>query len=154
MKILGLSLEKSVGAVIFRRDGSGNRSFLLLHYPSGHWDFPKGHVEKGESEKDTLRRETMEETGIKDLEIIPGFRKQIIYFYRAKGREREKRLHSGRGIFILKKVVFYLAETEEQDIELSFEHVDHVWLPEGMAEKRITFPDPKKIFRMARNFLA
>ena len=39
-------MEKSAGIVLFRREGSENL-FLLLHYPSGHWDFVKGHKETG-----------------------------------------------------------------------------------------------------------
>ena len=41
--------EKSCGAVIFRMEGK-IRKYLLLHYESGHWDFVKGNVEKGEEE--------------------------------------------------------------------------------------------------------
>ena len=42
--------EKSCGAVVFREE-NGVRLYLLLHYAEGHWDLPKGHVEKGESEE-------------------------------------------------------------------------------------------------------
>ena len=55
--------EKSCGAVIFR---VGNATkYLLLHYEAGHWDFVKGHSEKGESEEETVRREILEETGLR-----------------------------------------------------------------------------------------
>lgn len=59
--------EKSAGAVIIN-----DKKVLLLHYSSGHWDFPKGHIEKGETELETAKREVKEETGldIKDFEII------------------------------------------------------------------------------------
>ena len=55
--------ETSAGIVIFRRENS-KILFLLLHYPSGHWDFVKGKMEKGESVQQTAIRETKEETGI------------------------------------------------------------------------------------------
>ena len=148
-----LVFEKSVGAVIFRRREDGKKEFLLLHYPSGHWDFPKGHVEKGENEEETLRREVKEETGIKDLQILPKFRKQLFYFYQAKGQEREKRLAKGKSINIFKRVVFYLAETSQQEVKISFEHVDHQWLAIEEALKKITFPAPRKILEKAQNFL-
>ncbi len=45
-----ISFEKSVGAVIFRKS-DGAVMYLLLHYPSGHWDFSKGHMEKGKQMK-------------------------------------------------------------------------------------------------------
>ena len=68
--------EKSAGALIFRmtpvKSAEGGVSqeakqfngvknniphYLLLHYESGHWEFAKGHIEKGESEEQTVRRE-------------------------------------------------------------------------------------------------
>lgn len=154
MKIFNLSFEKSVGAVVFRIRENGEKEFLLLHYPSGHWDFPKGHVEKGEIEEETLRREIEEETGIKNLEIIKGFRKSVFYFYQAKGQEREKRLASGNGLNIFKRVVFYLVKADEKEVKISFEHVDYQWLLIEEALEKITFPDPRKVLEKARNFLA
>ena len=38
--------ETSAGIVLFRKEES-KKLFLLLHYPSGHWDFVKGKMEKG-----------------------------------------------------------------------------------------------------------
>ena len=60
--------EKSCGVVLFREDP--RREYLILHYPGGHLDFAKGHVEKGEerAEKRTALRELEEETGIKTVE--------------------------------------------------------------------------------------
>lgn len=42
-----MPVEKSAGAVIFRKE-EGKIYYLLLHYQARHWDFPKGHLEKGE----------------------------------------------------------------------------------------------------------
>lgn len=69
------SFEKSVGAVIFRRDRDTTK-YLLIQYAAGHWEYPRGHQEKGEDEIMALRREVKEETGIEDLKIMPGFRKK------------------------------------------------------------------------------
>ncbi|MFQ5573679.1 MAG: NUDIX domain-containing protein, partial [Nitrosopumilaceae archaeon] len=70
--------EKSAGTVIFR-DASGGVVFLLLHYPSGHWDFVKGKIEKNENPLETVVRETKEETGIFDLGFLDGFKENIEY---------------------------------------------------------------------------
>ena len=59
-----MAFEKSAGAVLLRRK-AGQIEYFLLNYPSkkgGHWDFPKGHIEKGETEIETVRREVKEET--------------------------------------------------------------------------------------------
>ena len=73
--------EKSAGAIIFKIINSVPH-YLLLHYPSGHWEFAKGHIEEGEKPESAAIREIEEETGIKDLKIIPGFKEYIKYFFR------------------------------------------------------------------------
>jgi bis(5'-nucleosidyl)-tetraphosphatase len=92
--------ERSSGAVIFSNNKELNKSeFLLLHYASGHWDFPKGNIEDGEDEVQAAYREIFEETGIQNVHFVEGFRKKIQYYYR-------------RGdILIQKEVIFYLAIT-------------------------------------------
>ena len=85
--------EVSAGAIIFRKEGNLNY-YLLLHYTSGHWEFPKGHIEKGENEIETVKREIAEETGLKDIKIIDGFKERIKYFfknnYNLEGEEKKK----------------------------------------------------------------
>ncbi|MCZ6613989.1 MAG: NUDIX domain-containing protein, partial [Thaumarchaeota archaeon] len=60
--------ETSAGAVVYLRNGNEVK-YLLLNYAHGHWDFPKGHIDPGEQEIDTVKREVREETGITDLEL-------------------------------------------------------------------------------------
>ena len=99
--------EKSAGAVVFRKEN--NRTYyLLLHYEAGHWDFPKGHIEKDEKEEDTVKREVTEETGIEDIKIIEGFKEWIKYFYRKTYdlNEDEKKKAS----WVFKIVTFYFIE--------------------------------------------
>jgi len=143
--------ETSVGAVVFRLV-SGERKYLLLHYPSGHFDFAKGHVEEGETEEMTLRRETEEESGIKDLVVFP-YRVSIRYFYVAKGNEREKRLRNKQGIWIFKVVHFYPAETKTEDIVISHEHIGSLWAPYEAALKKVTFSNAKRVLRETEAYL-
>jgi bis(5'-nucleosidyl)-tetraphosphatase len=131
--------EKSCGAVIFKRNG--NRKYLLLHYEGGHWDFVKGHVEKDESEKETVERETEEEAGIKDLTFIEGYRQPISYYYRRAGKT------------VYKQVVFYLVESKTDEIRLSREHVGFDWLPYERAYERLTYKNAKDTLRKAHEFL-
>lgn len=135
--------EVSVGAVVFREEG-GAQLYLLLHYLSGHLDFPKGHIESGETEEMTLRRETEEETGIRDLKVFAK-RISISYFYVAKGNERGKRLKSGRGVWIFKQVHFYPAQTSEKDVKISHEHIGFIWLPYDEALAKVTFANARRI---------
>ena len=52
--------EKSCGIIVF----DDKDKVLLIKHNGGHISFPKGHVEEGETSKETAIRETLEETGI------------------------------------------------------------------------------------------
>lgn len=147
------SFEVSVGSVLVYVSSFGDR-YLLLHYPHGHWDFVKGHKERGEEEKETLLREIEEETGVKSESIVihPRFRRVICFWYCAKGGEREKRISKGSGIFVFKKVIFYLAESKVSNISLSHEHIGCEWLPFPQAMERLTYENSKRVLFEAEKF--
>jgi len=94
--------ERSAGMIVFRPDKGGRDqySFLLLDYGQ-HWDFPKGHVDAGESDLAAAVRELREETGIDDAQIIDGFSHEITYFFRGRGSQ-----------LVRKTVIFFLARTK------------------------------------------
>jgi 8-oxo-dGTP pyrophosphatase MutT (NUDIX family) len=141
-----LSFEKSVGCVIYRKDKEKNL-FLLVQYRSWQWDFPKGHMEEGENEEQTMRREVAEETGITDLHILPGFRIQVRYFYTAKGNEKKEREVEGRGIYIFKKAVFYAAQTFNEEVKIDFENKNFAWLTFEEVMGRLKNDDSKKVIQ-------
>ena len=105
-------LETSCGFLLINFD-----SILLLQYPQGHWSFPKGHVEVGDSDHHhTALRELSEETGITEVTIDHGWKKRTEYTFSRKGRK------------IPKQVFWYLAETNQLDVQLSHEHNNFLWL--------------------------
>jgi bis(5'-nucleosidyl)-tetraphosphatase len=130
--------EKSAGAIVFRK--RKEIQYLLLHYEAGHWDFPKGNIEKGETEQQTLKREIKEETGISDITIIPGFQESFQYYYKLRD-------------LIKKEVVFYLARTDAEEVKISFEHVGFVWLSYDKAKNKLTYKNAKEILEKADKFL-
>jgi len=141
-----MPVEKSAGAVVFRRE-KNKIFYLLLHYPSSakakedYWDFPKGHIEKGERELETVKREVEEETGLNDIKIIEGFREWIRYFFKFKNKN------------IFKIVVFYLAETKKKKVKISFEHIGFKWLVYEEAMEKLKFKNAKNILEKANRFL-
>ena len=132
--------ETSCGALLFYIDNQ-TIIFLLLHYFRGHWDFPKGNKEKGESDIDTALREITEETGIIDVTFLDGFKKEIFYKYKRNNH------------LISKKVVYFLARSNSTDVVLSPEHLDFVWEPYEDALRRITYKNSKEILTEGYNFL-
>lgn len=149
--------EKSAGAIIFIEE-QGKINYLLLHYaPSepgkrGQWGFAKGHVEAGETEVQTARREIAEETGIKDLEIISGFKELEKYFFRKsyglKGEARKK------APWVFKSVIFFLAGTKIKEIKISDEHIGFIWLGFEDAVKKLSFKNSKELLKKANDFLS
>jgi len=133
--------ENSAGAVVFRRSGDGVL-YLLLHYEGGHWDFPKGNIEEGETPEQTTRREVEEETGIGDLSLAPGFKEEISYFLTRRGEK------------VHKTVVYFLGETREERVRLSSEHVGFAWLPYVEALARVTYENSKAVLRKATEAIA
>jgi bis(5'-nucleosidyl)-tetraphosphatase len=134
--------EISAGAVLHLMDENFEINYLILNYSYGHWDFPKGNVEIGETEIDTIKREVMEETGIVDIKLIEGFRQQISYKYRKKSK------------LVHKTVIYYLAETKSNKVVLSFEHVNFAWLNFNSALNKLSFENSKKVLKNAKEFLS
>jgi 8-oxo-dGTP pyrophosphatase MutT (NUDIX family) len=135
--------ERSAGAVLFYYNGdrATEPEFLLLNYTAGHWDFPKGNIERGELEKEAASREIREETGITDVEFLDGFRMKIEYRYR-----HGKRL-------VLKEVVLFLGRSKTKHVVLSHEHVGFAWKTYAEAMARLTYRNAKDLLSAAREFL-
>ena len=133
--------ETSAGIVLFRKEES-KILFLLLHYPSGHWDFVKGKMEQGESTHQTAIRETKEETGITDITFVENFEEWINYNFKYQGE------------LVQKKVVFFLAETKTKEIKISHEHSGYTWMDYNSAMEKTTFDNAKTVLTKAQNLLS
>ena len=131
--------ERSAGVILFNKaDGI---QFLVLKYPSGHWDFVNGNIEEGEEEEETVKRELFEETGINNLEIHQGFNEKAEYNYYKKNNK------------VHKIVSYYLAETNQKQVKLSFEHLDHKWSNYEDSMKLITFENSKEILKKGNEII-
>ncbi len=134
--------EKSCGVILFRME-EAKRLYLLLHYPSGHWDLPKGHVEEEDaSEFATALRELEEETGISEIEFIDGYREPMYYEF-----------NRGRKEVVKKTVVYFLASTDVSKVKISHEHQDYEWLPYEEAYDRLTFDNAKTLLERGESHI-
>lgn len=132
----GEKLELSCGALVCRGK-PGSREYLTVKHNAGHWAFPKGHIERGETERQCAVREIREETGIL-TEIRSDFR-AVQEFSPKKG--------------VWKRVVYFLAEAVGGNKRAQQEEVSHVcWLDVKEAMRRLTYESDRRLLRQAEEY--
>ena len=130
--------EKSCGAVVFSQFDGAWHVLLIRHEHGRHISFPKGHVEAGESERQTAEREILEETGVR-VSVDTGFRAENRYMARPD---------------VEKLVVFFIAVAEEQTpIAQEGEVAVAEWVEAGEAAGRLTYEQDGRILRRAQKYL-
>lgn len=127
--------EKSCGAIVYRKFHGNTEILLIKHINSGHWSFPKGHVEEGESEVETAKREIMEETSI-DVIIDPTFRETVTY-----SPKRDT----------MKVVVYFLAKAKNVDFVPQADEISEIrWVDIVHANNVLSYENDKNIVTKAR----
>jgi len=130
----------SAGIVVYYKRKE-RMEYLLLHYESGHWDFPKGGIEDGETKQQAAIRELKEETGLL-VQIHEGFEHSFEYFFKDKFGE-----------FAKKKVYFFIGKSKTKRVELSFEHIAYEWLAFEDAYEKLTYENTKQLLQKVDKFL-
>ena len=127
--------EKSCGALVLRRDEDGKLYILMIrHRHGGNRSFPKGHMERGETEYMTAVREVYEETAVQ-IRINSDFR-ETVHYSPMPGVEKE--------------VVYFLTETAQSEIHPREGEIAKVeWVPLEEVERSLTHENDKIIFRAA-----
>lgn len=121
-------MEKSCGCVVI----NGNK-VLLVRQNKGHWEFPKGHVEENETEKETAIREVKEETNL-DVEIISD-KRYVIQYVTDKGND--------------KMAVYFIAKPLSMELERQEAEIQTLgWFEFNDAMETITYENSKKLLAM------
>ena len=131
--------EKSCGAVVFTRAG-GQIKFALVQQLAGFYSFPKGHVEKGETEQETALREIYEELQLKPT-LLEGFRTVDEHIIPNKPN-------------VTKQIVYFLGEYADQEIVFQREELlsaPLVTYDEAMA--LFKYESSKRILNEAYDFI-
>ena len=115
--------------------------YLLLQYSAGHWEFPKGKIEKGEDKQEAAHRELMEETGL-TAEIDSHFEETFDYIF----TDYDKQLAH-------KTVYFFVGKATSKKVVLSYEHQDYAWLNYEDAMKQLTFKNATVVLEQANKYL-
>ncbi len=129
--------EQSAGAVLYTRQ-NGQLRFLLILEHAGHFGFPKGHLEAGETEEQAALREILEESGI-CAALRPGFRQLLSY---PKGDH-------------IKDNAYFVGYFEGQIPQLMSTEVDGVLLvPYEKAMELLTFDNSRELLRSAADWIS
>lgn len=132
--------DESFGIVPFRR-GKEGVSYLVIQHNAGHWGFPKGHAEAGETPIQAAVREFNEETGLSIAKILEAAPLQEIYsFYHNR-------------ILIHKVVHYFLAEVKGTLALQAKEISDARWCSYDEALALLTFQGSKKLIEETRSKL-
>jgi len=143
---MAMKQETSSGAVVYKK--IKNEYFFLLVYSvkNKEWSFPKGHIEKGETELETAKREIFEETGIKNLKFIDGFR--FTDSYLTKGV-----LPETIGETVKKNVIYYLCYTDSDCINPDNNEINNCkWFSFDEAVKTLKFETQHVLLKKVLNF--
>lgn len=124
--------EQSYGIIPLRKV-EGAWHVLLIQHSGGHWSFPKGHPEPGETPEVTAARELKEETGLSVDHLLRNSPVTETYNFMWKGT------------YIHKTVSYYIAEVSGS-LVLQVEEIQAAkWVLLDEAEENLTFPAAKAI---------
>lgn len=131
-----MKYEKSCGAIVYRKYHGNIQILLIKHVNSGHWSFPKGHVETGESEPQTAIREIMEETNV-DVIIDTTFRETVTYSPKKD---------------TFKIVVYFLARAKNFSFIPQLDEIAEIkWVDIDYARNILTYDNDKSIVTKAKS---
>lgn len=117
--------------------------FLLIQHHAGHWGFPKGHAEPGESAVETAQRELEEETGIRDYQLLAETSFSEHYSFTRNQRAIEK------------TVVYFLALVNSQTVQPQADEIRaYQWATFEQALSLISFPAGQQVLRQAQQHLS
>ncbi len=130
--------EKSCGAVVYRMGENGPEILLIKHKNGGHWAFPKGHVEKKETESETALREIWEETGLK-VELDTKFRKMVTYSPKPN---------------VMKDVIYFAGEAKQENARPQPEEVLKIsWKAPEEALELVTYATDREVLQEFLQYL-
>jgi ADP-ribose pyrophosphatase YjhB (NUDIX family) len=130
--------EPTAGGIIFRRNAKNAVEILLIQDAKDRWTIPKGHIEEGETAKETAEREIREETGLQEMTILNWLGK--IHF-------RYRRANS----LVLMTTEIFLVQAKGNTSKLKPEDWMNglKWMPSAEALDKIEYDDIGKLILLA-----
>jgi 8-oxo-dGTP pyrophosphatase MutT (NUDIX family) len=138
--------RRAVFIVTYKKENN-NILYLILKRKL-HWkgfEFPKGGIEKKESETQTVKRELKEETG----NIA-----QNINSFPYKGKYKYHKPLSDRPNYTGQSYRLFSAEINYKKIKIDKrEHSGYIWVSYKQALKILNFPNQRKCLRIVNNYI-
>lgn len=125
---------KSAGGVVVNPKGE----VLVVSQHGTSWSLPKGHIEIDEDAVTAAKRETYEESGIKDLELI----RELGTYERFKIAK-----NGGDDVSELKTITFFLFKTKEMELmPIDPENPSAQWVAKNKVSALLTHQKDKDFF--------
>ncbi|HSX44864.1 MAG TPA: NUDIX domain-containing protein [Candidatus Saccharimonadales bacterium] len=132
--------EPTAGGIIFRRNAKKQIEILLIQDAKNRWTIPKGHIEEGETAKQTAAREVGEETGLKDIKV---------YNWLGKINFRYRRQQS---LVLMTTDIFLIEALNNTDDIKPEDWMNGIkWFPTSEALDKIEYEDISKIILIGLN---
>jgi len=126
--------------ILHQDDGS---LFLLIQHHAGHWGFPKGHADPGESALEAACREFVEETGVVAYTVLDGASFLERYNFMREGQRFEK------------TVIYFPALVQSATVEYQKEEIRaYVWATFEQAIARLTFEGARQVLKNVHDYLS
>ncbi|MES2971565.1 MAG: NUDIX domain-containing protein [Patescibacteria group bacterium] len=130
--------EPTAGGVVYRRNQQKEIEILLIQDAKNRWTIPKGHIEEGETAKETAEREVKEETGLEKLKVLNWLGK--IHF----------RYRRSTSLVLMTTEIFLMAGLGDTDKLQQEDWMNGIkWFPVAEALDKIEYDDIGKLILLA-----
>lgn len=130
--------EPTAGGIVFRRNRHKQLEILLIQDAKNRWTIPKGHIEEGESSKQTAEREVGEETGLQKVRVLNWLGK-INFRYRRQ-----------QSLVLMTTEIFLVQAQGDTDAIKPEDWMNGIkWFPANVALDKIEYEDIGKIILLA-----
>jgi 8-oxo-dGTP pyrophosphatase MutT (NUDIX family) len=128
---------RASGVIVYYLDQHEPHFLLIRSRRDRSWGFPKGHLLEGEDPLSGAMRELWEETGMREVTLVPGFIEHVSYRVNRAGKFRQK------------TVTYFLGQVTTLTVRLSEEHSEHRWAVVEDARKTLTFENLRALVTRA-----
>jgi 8-oxo-dGTP pyrophosphatase MutT (NUDIX family) len=137
--------DHSVGIIPIYVQTNGTRLFCIVHHAAGHWAFPKGHANDGESSEQTARRELREETGVDAIELDTARIFTETYSFEKDGIHYDK--HVTYFIGYADSIMHTTLDAFTCEIR------ELIWLPYEQAREQLTYAEARALLDEVHTYL-